>query len=244
MGSSSSKSKKSKTDLSRVTEVDRQVLGLKTQRRKLNAYGARVAECIETETKNAMLFAKQSHKQKALHALRKRKLLEMNLGKINQWLLSVETLLGSIEQAQATSVVLERLKQGNAALKTAQKGYGVDEVFEVLREMEEGAEKESEINQILGERLDSEADDAALAELEALEAEEVKGAPVKETEVPVKEPVKGVKVPSVPVKVVPAEDVAAVAETMPAAPVSLPSVPSAGEEKEEEKEERKLVPAS
>jgi hypothetical protein len=266
MGSSFSKSKNTKkTEASKVTEVDRQVLGLKTQRRKLVGYATRVARQIEKETRVATGFAKLGMTQKALNALRKRKLLEGNAQRIDQWLFSIEELLGGIEQAQATGVVLSRLKQGNEALKTAQSGYGVDEVFRVLRDMEEGAERETEINQMLGERLDTEAEGAALAELEALELEEtfrktapvpVVGSesiptvdtvpgkadaevPVGETSVPVETPVQTAVKPA-------ADDVETVKNALPAAPTALPKAPSANpkKQKEKEKSDRTLVPAS
>jgi charged multivesicular body protein 6 len=83
--------------------------------------------------------------------------------------MSVETLLSSIEQAQATAVVLKRLKEGNEALREAQAGYGVEDVHETLREMEAGAEREAEINAMLADQLDQNAEDAALAELAELE---------------------------------------------------------------------------
>jgi len=171
MGSVSSKSKKKKDAskaLRRVTEVDRQVLGLKTQRRKLTAYASRVSAQIREETVKAKALAKQGDKPKCLHALRRRKLHERNADKIDGWLLSVEELLNSIEQAQATAVVLERLKQGNEALRQAQAGYGVEDVREILREMENHSSAESEINELLGRRLDRDAEDAALAELAEL----------------------------------------------------------------------------
>ena len=149
--------------------MDRQVLGLKTQRRKLDGYAARVATQIARETANAKALAKSGEKARCLHALRRRKLHERNATRIDEWATSVETLLSSIEQAQATAVVLERLKDGNEALRRAQAGYGVDDVHETLREMEAGAERQAEIDAMLAEQLDADAEDAALAELEALE---------------------------------------------------------------------------
>lgn len=168
--SSASRSRRAKKpDAGRVTEVDRQVLGLKTQRRKLDGYAARVATQIARETANAKALAKSGEKARCLHALRRRKLHERNATRIDEWATSVETLLSSIEQAQATAVVLERLKDGNEALRRAQAGYGVDDVHETLREMEAGAERQAEIEAMLAEQLDADAEDAALAELEALE---------------------------------------------------------------------------
>jgi len=174
MGTASSRSRREtrKPDASRrVTEVDRQVLGLKTQRRKLNAYAARVATQITRETANATALAKTGERSRCLHALRRRKLHEKNAARIDEWATSVETLLSSIEQAQATAVVLERLRLGAKALKEAQKGYGVEDVHETLREMETGAERQAEVDAALADQLDADAENAALAELAELEME-------------------------------------------------------------------------
>ena len=86
--------------------------------------------------------------------------------------MQVEELLASIEQAQATAAVLERLKQGNEALRRAQSGYSIEDVQSVLSDLEEAKEREEEVNAMLSERLTEEDDAAAEAELEALEAEE------------------------------------------------------------------------
>ena len=176
MGTASSRSRRArKPDASRrVTEVDRQVLGLKTQRRKLNAYAARVATQIARETANAAALAKTGEKSRCLHALRRRKLHQKNAARIDEWATSVETLLSSIEQAQATAVVLERLRLGAKALKEAQKGYGVEDVHETLREMETGAERQAEVDAALADQLDADAENAALAELAELEMETAK----------------------------------------------------------------------
>jgi len=147
---------------------------LKTQRRKLNAYAARVATQITRETANATALAKTGERSRCLHALRRRKLHEKNAARIDEWATSVETLLSSIEQAQATAVVLERLRLGAKALKEAQKGYGVEDVHETLREMEAGAERQAEVDAALADQLDADAENAALAELAELEMETAK----------------------------------------------------------------------
>ena len=144
---------------------------MKTQRRKLNAYAARVATQITRETANAAALAKTGERSRCLHALRRRKLHEKNAARIDEWATSVETLLSSIEQAQATAVVLERLRLGAKALKEAQKGYGVEDVHETLREMETGAERQAEVDAALADQLDADAENAALAELAELEME-------------------------------------------------------------------------
>ena len=173
--SSASRSRRArKPDAGRVTEVDRQVLGLKTQRRKLNAYAARVATQIARETANAAALAKTGERSRCLHALRRRKLHQKNAARIDEWATGVETLLSSIEQAQTTAVVLERLKLGAKALKEAQKGYGVEDVHETLREMETGAERQAEMDAALADQLDADAENAALAELAELEMETAK----------------------------------------------------------------------
>ena len=109
-----------------------------------------------------------------MHALRRRKLHQKNAARIDEWATSVETLLSSIEQAQATAVVLERLRLGAKALKEAQKGYGVEDVHETLREMETGAERQAEVDAALADQLDADAENAALAELAELEMETAK----------------------------------------------------------------------
>ena len=78
MGTSSSKKKKAAAAVAarpggEVTEVDRQVLGLKTQRRRLAAYAKRVDDAVARETITATTLAKSGQKAKALNALKRRK---------------------------------------------------------------------------------------------------------------------------------------------------------------------------
>ena len=225
MGTSSSKSKKAskskaaaKRAQDQVTEVDRQVLGLKTQKRKLNAYAKRVEvrpdvptpaakrttrpwpkitknnqnnhqitktdplimtsssqEAIARETVKAREFAKSpATKAKALNALRLRKVQEQLSSRVDGWILQVDELLMSIEQARTTATVLEKLKMGNEALKQAQKGYSLKDVEGILGDMDDARDHEETVRAMIDGSLsveDDEAVEAELAALEALEAE-------------------------------------------------------------------------
>lgn len=75
-------------------------------------------EAIARETQSAKTLAKvPAKKVQALNALRRRKVQEQLAVRIDGWLMQVEELLGGIEQAQATAAVVQRLREGNEALK-------------------------------------------------------------------------------------------------------------------------------
>ena len=177
MGSSSSKAggkKKKKpkkpkktpaatTPAGAVTEVDRQVLGLKTQRRKLTAHAKRVDDAIARETAIASKAAKEgtaAGRSAATRALRRRRLQTQMSTRVFEWLMRVEELLSSIEEAQATAVVVERLRRGNEALKLAQAGYSLDDVHAVLEGMEDAREHNEAVDRMMATHLSAEDDEA------------------------------------------------------------------------------------
>ncbi|EEH57428.1 uncharacterized protein MICPUCDRAFT_7307, partial [Micromonas pusilla CCMP1545] len=160
-----------------VTEVDRQVLGLKTQRRKLTAHAKRVDDAIARETAIASKAAKEgtaAGRSAATRALRRRRLQTQMSTRVFEWLMRVEELLSSIEEAQATAVVVERLRQGNEALKRAQAGYSLDDVNAVLEGMEDAREHNEAVDRMMAAHLNAEDDEAVEEELRAMEAEETR----------------------------------------------------------------------
>jgi charged multivesicular body protein 6 len=257
MGTSSSKSKKAskskaaaKRAQDQVTEVDRQVLGLKTQKRKLNAYAKRVEvrpdvptpkitkitktdplimtsssqEAIARETVKAREFAKSpATKAKALNALRLRKVQEQLSSRVDGWILQVDELLMSIEQARTTATVLEQLKMGNEALKQAQKGYSLKDVEGILGDMDDARDHEETVRAMIDGSLsveDDEAVEAELAALEALEAEaEAEAEDAVEEEAEAKEVEAGAKEVDAEAKVV--------VPDMPDVPEKAPDLPDA-----------------
>ena len=269
MGTSSSKSKKAskskaaaKRAQDQVTEVDRQVLGLKTQKRKLNAYAKRVEvrpdvptpaakrttrpwpkitkitktdplimtsssqEAIARETVKAREFAKSpATKAKALNALRLRKVQEQLSSRVDGWILQVDELLMSIEQARTTATVLEQLKMGNEALKQAQKGYSLKDVEGILGDMDDARDHEETVRAMIDGSLSVEDDEAVEAELAALEALEAEAETEAEAEVAVEEEAEAKEVEA-GAKEVDAEAKVVVPD-MPDVPEKAPDLPDA-----------------
>jgi charged multivesicular body protein 6 len=204
-------------------------------------------EAIARETVKAREFAKSpATKAKALNALRLRKVQEQLSSRVDGWILQVDELLMSIEQARTTATVLEKLKMGNEALKQAQKGYSLKDVEGILGDMDDARDHEETVRAMIDGSLsveDDEAVEAELAALEALEAEaEAKAeadveeeAEAKEVEADVKEveAEATVVVPDMP-------DVPEKAPDLPDAPLGEGTDALAGKEETETEEEEEM----
>ena len=198
-------------------------------------------EAIARETVKARDFAK-SHatKAKALNALRLRKVQEQLSSRVDGWILQVDELLMSIEQARTTATVLEKLKMGNEALKQAQKGYSLKDVEGILGDMDDARDHEETVRAMIDGSLsveDDEAVEAELAALEALEAE-AEGEAEAEAEVAVEEEAGAKEVEAEATVVVPdLPDVPEKAPHLPDAPLGEGTDALAGKEEESEEEE-------
>ena len=147
-----------------------------------------------------------------------------------------ELLLG-IESAQATAVVLEKLKMGNEALRNAQRGYSLRDVESVLADMDDAREHEEAVRAMIEDSLSAEDDEVCEAELAALEAmEEALDANEEPSEATTTR-VAGTSgaVPTMP-------DVPEKAPDLPDAPLGLGTA-GAVEEEEEEEERREALAA-
>lgn len=188
-------------------------------------------EAIARETSKARELAKSpATKVKALNALRLRKVQEQLLDRVEGWILQVDELLLGIESAQATAVVLEKLKMGNEALRNAQRGYSLRDVESVLVDMDDAREHEEAVRAMIEGSLSAEDDEvceAELAALEALEAREANDEPSEATTTRVA----GTSgaVPTMP-------DVPEKAPDLPDAPLGLGTAGAVEEEEEERRE--------
>ncbi|CAK0786879.1 hypothetical protein CVIRNUC_010093 [Coccomyxa viridis] len=174
---------------SKITDTDRSVLQLKTQRRQLTGQRKRLEDLIARELAIARELLAAKKRERALLALKKKRLREGQLERIDKYLLNVEQVLTNIETAQRQNRLFDALKQGNAALKSLQQEVSVEEVEKLMDDSKESKEYEDRVRQALGEALTAEDDAAVLQELEQLEGAEAKEEAGQLPSVPKAEPV-------------------------------------------------------
>ncbi|KAI4330106.1 hypothetical protein MLD38_028413 [Melastoma candidum] len=185
----------------KITDVDKAILSLKTQRRKLADYQRQLDKVIEAEKQAARDLIKEKRKDRALLALKKKKTQEELLKQVDTWLLNVEQQLADIELASKQKAVFESLKAGNNAIKAIQSEINMDDVQKLMDDTAEAQAYQEEINAILGEKLSPEDEEEVLAEFESLETQLAdQDMPEVPTTAPNQDVEENLDLPDVPVK--------------------------------------------
>lgn len=181
-----------------VSQHDVAVLDLKTQRDKLKQARKRAELAIEKETEAAAELARRGQRDRALLCLKKKRYQMTLMSQIEGALDNVQSLVDSIEFAQLTAQVVDRLKVGKDALEELNRQVTVEDVERIMDDTADAIAYRQEIAQLLGTKLSDEDTDAAEEELAALLAADAQTAAVKAPTTTTKTEELIAKIPEVP----------------------------------------------
>ncbi|GMH33984.1 hypothetical protein BSKO_01818 [Bryopsis sp. KO-2023] len=172
MGNLVSSKRKKKTGA--ITDDDRAILSLKNQRVKLEKERRRLEEIIDKNVIVVRTLVAQKRKDRALLALKKKRLREDQMKHVDTWLLNVEGLLSNIEMARQQNRLVDALKEGAKALKEIQSEVSVEDVEKLMEDNAEAKQYQEQIEEVLTGSLAADVEDELLEELKGLEEQILK----------------------------------------------------------------------
>ncbi|KAF6253325.1 SNF7 family protein [Scenedesmus sp. NREL 46B-D3] len=158
-----------KTNRATITDHDRAVLSLKAQRKKMEDQSKLMEQRIAANIAVARQLVAQKKQERALLALKKKRLSEHQLASIQAYLMNVEDMLSNMELTKQQGNVMAALKQGNDALKQAQQEMPLDDIQKLMDETAEAKEYQDKVQDVLSGQLDDIDQKAVQDELRMLE---------------------------------------------------------------------------
>mmetsp|Transcript_21471 Transcript_21471/g.45150 ORF Transcript_21471/g.45150 Transcript_21471/m.45150 type:complete len:248 (+) Transcript_21471:386-1129(+) len=137
---------------------------------------------IEQLTEEAKAKMAKKDKKGALFALKRKKLYEAEMDKISNIKMTLETQVMNLESAAQNAETFKAMNAGKDAMKTIRVDVGIDKVDDLMDEIKEEMDMADEISNALAQPVDPllADEDDLLAELNALEAEDVEAELLKE----------------------------------------------------------------
>mmetsp|Transcript_10511 Transcript_10511/g.12935 ORF Transcript_10511/g.12935 Transcript_10511/m.12935 type:complete len:234 (+) Transcript_10511:110-811(+) len=170
--------KQKKTQQNTISSVDRAVLDLKNARDKLNRYKKKLDNDQQKLLDRARAYNAANKKSDAIQVLKLRKHKLREAENVDNQLLTVLEMVDTIVSKEKEKDLLAAMSAGKDALEDLHNEMSVDDILNLMDEIQAGAEKEKEINDILsrGATLTEEDEDEIQKELEELEREMAKDA--------------------------------------------------------------------
>eukprot|EP00287_Rhodomonas_sp_CCMP768_P012891 CAMPEP_0196726882 /NCGR_PEP_ID=MMETSP1091-20130531/8005_1 /TAXON_ID=302021 /ORGANISM="Rhodomonas sp., Strain CCMP768" /LENGTH=228 /DNA_ID=CAMNT_0042069375 /DNA_START=146 /DNA_END=832 /DNA_ORIENTATION=- len=163
-------SKKDKKKKDQVSDADKAVLELKVQRDNLHKHKRKVEAVMAREKEIAAALLKEGKKEKALLALKKRKMQGKLIEKTDEQMLRMEEMVSGVEAAQREKMVFEAMRVGTDALKEMQKETSLEAVEQLMQDTQEAMDYQKEVEALLAGQI-TDVDEAAMeSELDAMAA--------------------------------------------------------------------------
>jgi charged multivesicular body protein 6 len=123
---------------------------------------------MERERQVAKELLKNGKKEKAKLLLKKKYYLESLLDKTDTQIDNLMQMVETLEYTQIEMKVVEGLKQGNDCLNEMHKIMSLEDVEKIMDETQDAIAYQREIDELLGQNLTDEDEDAIAAELDEI----------------------------------------------------------------------------
>lgn len=134
-----------------ISDADRAVLDLKIARDRLRRYQAKLDSESATLTQQATQLLRAGKRDRALLTIKFRRFREEKIDEIDRQLLTVESMVNSIEWQEEQATVVASLRTGTDALNALNKAISIESIEALLEETREAQEKEQEISALLAQ---------------------------------------------------------------------------------------------
>jgi len=136
------------------------------------------AMVVEAKTKLA-----KGDKKGALFAMKRKKLYEQEVDKIQNVKMTLETQVINLESAAQNAQTFKAMEAGSKTMKKIRTDVGIDQVDDIMDSIKEEMEMANEINAAIAQPVDPllADDDELLAELNALESSDLEAELLKPT---------------------------------------------------------------
>lgn len=152
-----------------INDTDRVILSLKTQKKKLEDQDKLINARLERYGEVARQLVGEGRRDRALLALKKKKLSEKQQEGLHSHIINLENMLMNIESTKTQSSAFAVLQKGNDELKALQAQVRLEDVQKLMDETAEAAAYQAELQEMLGQQLTDVDDQEVEAEMAALE---------------------------------------------------------------------------
>jgi charged multivesicular body protein 4A/B len=151
---------------------------------------------VEQQVAEAKAKMAKGDKKGALFAMKRKKMYEAEVDKIQNVKMTLETQVINLESAAQNAATFDAMKSGTATMKKIRNEVGIEKVDDIMDEIKEEMEMAQEVNAAIAQPIDPlmADEDELLAELEGLEAADLEA----ELLAPPIKPVEDLSLPTVP----------------------------------------------
>ncbi|XP_041370579.1 charged multivesicular body protein 7-like [Gigantopelta aegis] len=159
--------KKNEQEVKPIQELELNVFRIQKVKRNLEKQIEALSPQIDRHTQDAQLHVRNGKKHMALHSLRKRQTVQKLMDKKSSTVDMLQMIIHRIEDAATNEMVLKAYESGMNAIKDLTKKTPIDKVENVIDDLQDVLEDQSEVNDILSKGAESADADVTKDELEA-----------------------------------------------------------------------------